>query len=180
MKNLTLKITALLILALSSPLVMAKSPWADEEPVAAEPVSVDPFADSAPAEPEAVQNEPAPAPVAVQQETIAPVTAPTESPTESVENFDSQPQTQTQETYTQETTQTRQGDVLNVNDSGEMVAVRILDFPRRGMSTDKVKNELGQPGEIISGIGQPPISRWIYDDRTVYFEYSTVLHVVAK
>jgi len=184
MKNLTLKITALLILALSSPLVMAKSPWADEEPIAAEPVSIDPFADSAPAEPEAVQNKPAP--VAVQQETIAPVAAPTESPTESVENFDSQPQTETQQTYTQETThqettqETRQGDVLNVNDSGEIVAVRILDFPRRGMSTDKVKNELGQPGEIISGIGQPPISRWIYDDRTVYFEYSTVLHVVAK
>jgi len=156
---------------------MAKSPWADEEPVVAEPVSVDPFADSAPAEPESVQNEPAPAPVTTQQDAIAPVTAPTESPTESVENFDSQPQTETQQTYSQET---MQGDVLNVNDSGEMVAVRVLDFPRRGMSTDKVKNELGQPGEIISGIGQPPISRWIYDDRTVYFEYSTVLHVVAK
>jgi len=173
MKNLTLNITTLLILALSSSLVMAKSPWADEEPVAAEPVSVDPFADSAPAEPEPIQNEPAPAPVAVQEETIAPVAAPTES----VENFDSQPQPETQETYSQES---RQGDVLIVNDSTEMVAVRILDFPRRGMSTDKVKNELGQPGEIISGIGQPPISRWIYDDRTVYFEYSTVLHVVAK
>jgi len=174
MKNLTLKITALLILALSSSLVMAKSPWADEEPVAAEPVSVDPFADSAPAEPEPIQNEPAPAPVAVQEETITPVAAPTES----VENFDSQPQENyNQETYTQETTQ---GDVLNVDDDGKVMAVRVLDFPRRGMSTDKVKNELGQPGEIISGIGQPPISRWIYDDRTVYFEYSTVLHVVAK
>ena len=59
-------------------------------------------------------------------------------------------------------------------------AVRTLDFPRRGMSQDKVQNELGRPGEIIPAIGQPPISRWVYEDRVVYFEYSSVIHVVAK
>jgi len=74
----------------------------------------------------------------------------------------------------------QQGDVLHMDESAEVVPVRLLDFPRRGMTTDKVENELGRPGEIIPPIGQPPITRWIYDDRTVYFEYSTVLHVVAK
>jgi len=74
----------------------------------------------------------------------------------------------------------QQGDVLHMEEPAEVVPVRLLDFPRRGMTTDKVENELGRPGEIIPPIGQPPITRWIYDDRTVYFEYSTVLHVVAK
>lgn len=64
--------------------------------------------------------------------------------------------------------------------TGEPILVRKVDFPRRGMSEDKVKNELGSPGEIKPAVGQPPISQWVYDDRIVYFEFATVLHVVAK
>lgn len=59
-------------------------------------------------------------------------------------------------------------------------SVRTLDFPRRGMTQDKVQNELGRPVEIVPAVGTPPISRWVYDDRVVYFEYSSVIHVVAK
>ena len=59
-------------------------------------------------------------------------------------------------------------------------AVRTVDFPRRGMSQEKVQNELGRPVEIVPAVGTPPISRWIYDDRVVYFEYASVIHVVAK
>ena len=55
-----------------------------------------------------------------------------------------------------------------------------LDFPRRGTSQDRVQNELGRPIKIIPAIGQPPISQWIYNDRIVYFEYTSVIHVVAK
>jgi hypothetical protein len=68
------------------------------------------------------------------------------------------------------------GDVLTTPVS----SVVLLDFPRRGMSTDKVKNELGQPVEIIPAVGTPPISRWIYNDRVVFFEGSSVIHVVAN
>ena len=68
------------------------------------------------------------------------------------------------------------GDVLTTPVSG----VVLLDFPRRGMSSDKVKNELGQPSETIPAVGTPPISRWIYSDRVVFFEGSSVIHVVAK
>lgn len=73
------------------------------------------------------------------------------------------------------------GTILNqpVNAYKPML-MRKLDFPRRGMTEDKVKNELGRPTEIKSAIGQPPISQWVYDDRIVYFEYAKVLHVVAK
>lgn len=85
------------------------------------------------------------------------------------------------QTQTTETTQ-QQGDVLAVpqNTQAQPIAVRFLDFPRRGMTTDKVQNELGKPGEIIPAIGEPPISRWVYDDRIVYFEFSSVIHVVAR
>ncbi|MCW9013562.1 MAG: hypothetical protein OQL06_07240 [Gammaproteobacteria bacterium] len=58
--------------------------------------------------------------------------------------------------------------------------VRTLDFPRRGMTQDKVQNELGRPAEIVPAVGTPPITRWVYDDRVVYFEYASVIHVVAK
>ena len=63
---------------------------------------------------------------------------------------------------------------------GETIQVKQLDFPRRGMSMDKVKNEYGQPIATSGSIGQPPITSWTYSDRVVYFEYSTVLHVVAR
>jgi len=76
------------------------------------------------------------------------------------------------------------GDSLNMPAQVEKEAVaqasRQLDFPRRGMTEDKVQNELGRPLEIIAAVGKPPISRWIYNDRIVYFEYSSVVHVVAK
>ena len=85
---------------------------------------------------------------------------------------------------TEEATQTetqQQGDVLNMpsQQSGPM-PVRLLDFPRRGMSTQTVENELGRPVDIIPAVGEPPISRWVYDDRIVYFEFSSVIHVVAR
>lgn len=63
---------------------------------------------------------------------------------------------------------------------GETLKIQLLDSPRRGMSMDKVKNEYGQPAAVSDSVGQPPITRWTYQDRVVYFEYSTVLHVVAR
>lgn len=75
-----------------------------------------------------------------------------------------------------------QGDIVKLpqNTEAQAASIRILDFPRRGMSVEKVENELGRPIEIISAVGQPPITRWVYNDRTVYFEYASVIHVVAK
>lgn len=64
--------------------------------------------------------------------------------------------------------------------SGETLPVSVLNFPRRGMTMSKVQNELGQPGTISETIGEPPITSWTYSDRTVYFEHSNVIHVVAN
>lgn len=63
---------------------------------------------------------------------------------------------------------------------GETLKIKLLDFPHRGMSMAKVKQELGEPDAISNTVGKPPISHWTYSDRIVYFEYSTVLHVVAR
>jgi hypothetical protein len=76
--------------------------------------------------------------------------------------------------------ETQSGDVLSMPVETQAKTVRQLDFPRRGMTEDKVQNELGRPLEIVPAIGTPPIGRWVYNDRIVYFEHSTVLHVVAK
>ena len=75
------------------------------------------------------------------------------------------------------TTQT--GDVLELQ-SGETLPVRVLDFPHRGMSMDNVQKELGEPLEISPTIGDPPITSWSYNDRTVYFEHSRVIHAVSN
>ena len=151
MTNFTLKTSTLLILTLFSIQGMAASPWDTEE------------ADQATTAQEPTETIPAAQSEGgrpgMEEETIEPV----------AEQAKPEPVVNTQTV--------RQGDVLT---AGDTVAVKILDFPRRGMTTDKVENELGRPSEIIPSIGQPPITRWVYDDRTVYFEHSTVLHVVAK
>jgi len=84
-----------------------------------------------------------------------------------------------QNVYTQQS-----GDVLQLAPKeiqpGETIKIQLLDSPRRGMSMEKVQQNYGQPMAMSEAVGEPPISRWTYNDRIVYFEYSTVLHVVAR
>ena len=70
------------------------------------------------------------------------------------------------------------GDVIEIQ-SGETLPVKLLDFPRRGMTMDKVRNELGEPTNMSDTVGEPPITTWTYNDRVVYFEYTSVVHVVV-
>lgn len=71
------------------------------------------------------------------------------------------------------------GDVLEMQ-PGDTIVISPVDFPRRGMSMDKVQNELGRPAEISAAVGEPPITSWTYPDRVVFFEHSRVIHVVEK
>jgi len=86
-------------------------------------------------------------------------------------------QQQSQQTY-------QTGDVVQLPakemQPGETLKIPLLDFPRRGMSMEKVQFTYGQPLDISETVGKPPITHWIYNDRVVYFEYSTVIHVVAR
>jgi len=84
----------------------------------------------------------------------------------------------------QQTRKQYSGDVLQLPakeiQPGETVKIKLLDYPRRGMTMDRVQNEYGQPIAISDSVGKPPITRWTYNDRIVFFEHSTVLHVVPR
>jgi len=50
---------------------------------------------------------------------------------------------------------------------------------RRGMNTQQVESKFGRPERRIGPVGDPPISRWIYPEFTVYFEDNLTLHAVT-
>lgn len=92
------------------------------------------------------------------------------------------PEATMQETAPADTTSEVQqtGDIIKLNTSPTEAHIIIIDFPVRGMDMSKVINELGEPETRSPAIGEPPITRWVYSDRIVFFEYSHVIHVVAK
>ncbi len=52
--------------------------------------------------------------------------------------------------------------------------------PKRGMSQKAVKQAFGEPKKVVGPTGKPPITRWVYDEFTVYFESSWVIHTVRN
>ena len=50
--------------------------------------------------------------------------------------------------------------------------------PGRGMTMGQVEKQFGAPSERHAAVGQPPITRWVYPDKVVYFEYDHVVHAV--
>jgi hypothetical protein len=53
------------------------------------------------------------------------------------------------------------------------------DRPHRGMNMDQVKAKFGAANEEKDAVGDPPISRWVYNDFTVYYEHQHVIHAVG-
>ncbi|MFO7857693.1 MAG: hypothetical protein R6V11_02100 [Ectothiorhodospiraceae bacterium] len=54
------------------------------------------------------------------------------------------------------------------------------ELPDRGVSKDQVREQYGQPAERHDAVGEPPITRWDYDDYSLYFEHDRLLHTVAR
>lgn len=52
--------------------------------------------------------------------------------------------------------------------------------PSRGMTAASVESRYGTPQSKVAPVGDPPISRWIYSDFVVFFEYDRVIHAVVK
>jgi len=52
--------------------------------------------------------------------------------------------------------------------------------PTRGMTQQRVESKFGSPVSVVSPVGDPPITRWVYADFVVFFEYDRVIHAVAK
>ena len=63
---------------------------------------------------------------------------------------------------------------------GEQTRQSELQLPERGMHKNTVLQEFGDPQEMTSAVGEPPISQWRYDDYVVYFEGSWVIQAVVK
>lgn len=51
--------------------------------------------------------------------------------------------------------------------------------PRPGQSMNAVRAKFGAPSEELPWVGEPPITRWIYPDYTVYFENEFVINTVV-
>ncbi|MGD1983058.1 MAG: hypothetical protein PVF93_04025 [Chromatiaceae bacterium] len=51
--------------------------------------------------------------------------------------------------------------------------------PRGGSTMDSVRAGYGDPSSTAPAVGDPPITRWIYPEYTVYFEYDRVIEVVV-
>ncbi|MES9869923.1 MAG: hypothetical protein ABW082_15545 [Sedimenticola sp.] len=53
-----------------------------------------------------------------------------------------------------------------------------VERPRNGQTMDQVRARFGEPVKEMPWIGDPPISRWVYDGFTVYFEHELVINTV--
>lgn len=51
--------------------------------------------------------------------------------------------------------------------------------PQRGTTMPEVFAAYGEPAQTRDAVGEPPITRWIYPQYTVYFEYQSVIDVVV-
>ncbi|MEM9533420.1 MAG: hypothetical protein AAGA23_21035 [Pseudomonadota bacterium] len=52
--------------------------------------------------------------------------------------------------------------------------------PGNGLTMDQVTSQFGEPANRYGSVGDPPITRWVYDGFTVYFEYQRVIHAVIN
>jgi hypothetical protein len=50
--------------------------------------------------------------------------------------------------------------------------------PKRGSTMSTVQSRFGEPVTRHATVGQPPITRWDYNQFSVYFENDRVLHAV--
>jgi len=61
----------------------------------------------------------------------------------------------------------------------EKVRERMLrDLPVNGLTMVEVEARYGEPDERIGPVGEPPITRWVYSDYSVYFEHRVVIESV--
>jgi len=66
-------------------------------------------------------------------------------------------------------------DVLLIDEVRERM---LRDLPSNGMAKTEVEQRWGAPNERHRPVGQPPITRWVYDDYSVFFEGPLVLESV--
>ena len=73
------------------------------------------------------------------------------------------------------------GDVLLLDAIAEepLNNAQHLPRPERFMSMDQVRERFGEPANALPWVGDPPITRWVYERYTVYFEHDRVINSVV-
>ena len=69
-----------------------------------------------------------------------------------------------------------QADTLSIADNLNKGAT----VPQKGMTMNMVEARFGAPTTRRVPVGDPPITRWIYNGFRVYFEHQYVIHSVAN
>jgi len=67
-------------------------------------------------------------------------------------------------------------EVLNMPETPQAFSITL---PGRGMSMTEVLEKFGEPKSKDPEVGEPPITRWRYDNYNVVFEYQYVIHALA-
>jgi hypothetical protein len=76
--------------------------------------------------------------------------------------------------------------VLSVATAGDILLIEKVeerqsrDLPGNGLSMSQVESRYGSPVEKRSAVGDPPITRWIYPDYSVFFEHDLVIESVVR
>lgn len=52
--------------------------------------------------------------------------------------------------------------------------------PTRGMTQAGVESKFGSPSSVKAPVGDPPITRWEYNNFVVFFEHDRVIHAVLR
>lgn len=61
---------------------------------------------------------------------------------------------------------------------GHYPSNNVTELPKRGQSMDNVRYYFGNPNQEKLPVGNPPITQWIYDGFSVFFEKNHVIHTV--
>jgi hypothetical protein len=62
---------------------------------------------------------------------------------------------------------------------GGVPSADAVQTPHRGATQASVAARYGEPRQRLAAVGQPPITRWVYDAFVVYFEGDHVIHAVV-
>ena len=71
---------------------------------------------------------------------------------------------------------TAAADVLLIEKVRERMA---RSLPDNGLTMEQVEQRYGQPVERRPAVGDPPITRWVYEDYSVFFEHQLVIESVV-
>ena len=77
-------------------------------------------------------------------------------------------------------TTTAHAETIEIPVASQASDLQAMTKPRTGSSTESVAKEFGDPVAKGQPVGDPPITRWEYQDYYVFFEYDHVIHAVLK